>query len=50
MGPEWKMQRVTWYFDFISPYAYFSLQTLERLGSEVELHYEPVLLAGLLNY
>jgi 2-hydroxychromene-2-carboxylate isomerase len=44
------MRRVTWYFDFISPYAYFSLQTLERLGTEVELHYEPVLLAGLLNH
>jgi 2-hydroxychromene-2-carboxylate isomerase len=44
------MRRVTWYFDFISPYAYFSLQTLGRLGTEVELDYQPVLLAGLLNH
>jgi 2-hydroxychromene-2-carboxylate isomerase len=44
------MRSVTWYFDFISPYAYFSLHTLERLGGEVELHYQPVLLAGLLSH
>jgi len=49
-GYESKMRRVTWYFDFISPYAYFSLHTLERLGTEVEVQYEPVLLAGLLNH
>ncbi len=44
------MRRVTWYFDFISPYAYFGLHTLERLGSNVEVQYQPVLLAGLLNH
>lgn len=44
------MQRVTWYFDFISPYAYFGLHTLERLGDGVEVRYQPVLLAGLLNH
>jgi 2-hydroxychromene-2-carboxylate isomerase len=44
------MRRVTWYFDFISPYAYFGLHTLERLGANVEVQYEPVLLAGLLNH
>ena len=44
------MRRVTWFFDFISPYAYFGLHTLERLGSGVEVQYQPVLLAGLLNH
>ena len=44
------MRRVTWYFDFISPYAYFGLHTLERLGRDVEVQYQPVLLAGLLNH
>lgn len=45
------MRRVSWYFDFISPYAYFSLHTLDRLGvDEAELHYRPVLFAGVLNH
>jgi len=44
------MRRVTWYFDFISPYAYFALHTLERLRPDVEVQYQPVLLAGLLNH
>jgi len=44
------MRCVTWYFDFISPYAYFSLHTLARLGAEVELRYQPVLFAGLLSH
>jgi 2-hydroxychromene-2-carboxylate isomerase len=44
------MRRVTWYFDFISPYAYFGLHTLGRLGPDVEVQYQPVLLAGLLSH
>src|SRR4051794_34771677 len=44
------MRCVTWYFDFISPYAYFGLHTLERLGRDVEVQYQPVLLAGLLSH
>lgn len=44
------MRSVTWYFDFVSPYAYFSLHTLERLGGGVELRYQPILLAGLLGH
>jgi 2-hydroxychromene-2-carboxylate isomerase len=48
---EMKMGRVSWYFDFISPYAYFGLHTLERLGvAEAEIDYQPVLLAALLNH
>lgn len=42
--------RVTWYFDFISPFAYFQFEQLERLGAGIEIDYRPILLAGLLNH
>jgi 2-hydroxychromene-2-carboxylate isomerase len=42
--------RVTWYFDFISPYAYLGLHTLGRLPPDTELLLEPILLAGLLKH
>jgi 2-hydroxychromene-2-carboxylate isomerase len=41
---------VTWYFDFISPYAYLGSHTLERLPRGTDVLYEPVLFAGLLNH
>jgi 2-hydroxychromene-2-carboxylate isomerase len=44
------MPRVTWYFDFISPYAYLGLPALERLPEGTGLRYEPILFAGLLNH
>lgn len=44
------MRNVTWYFDFISPYAYFGLHSLSRLGDGVEVHYQPVLFAAVLNH
>jgi len=44
------MHPVTWYFDFVSPYAYFGLHTLKRLPAAAALRYQPVLLAGLLNH
>jgi 2-hydroxychromene-2-carboxylate isomerase len=44
------MARVTWYFDFVSPYAYLALHTLNRLPAGVDLKYQPVLLAGLLDH
>jgi len=44
------MPAVTWYFDFISPYAYFGLHTLKRLPAAANVRYQPVLLAGLLNH
>jgi 2-hydroxychromene-2-carboxylate isomerase len=44
------VRQVNWYFDFISPYAYFGLFELERLGSDVRVDYRPVLFAGLLNH
>lgn len=44
------MRQANWYFDFISPYAYFGLFELERLGRAVRIDYRPVLFAGLLNH
>lgn len=41
---------VTWYFDFISPFAYFQCEQLERLAADVEFEYRPILLAGVLDY
>ena len=43
------MRQANWYFDFISPYAYFALFELDRLGP-VRIDYRPVLLAGLLQH
>ena len=44
------VRQIIWYFDFISPYAYFGLHELERLGAGVRIEYRPVLFAGLLNH
>lgn len=44
------MRRIDWYFDFISPFAYFALPQLARLPADVEVQYRPVLLAGLLKH
>lgn len=41
---------VVWYFDFISPYAYFGLHTLGRLPRGAALQYRPILFAGLLKH
>src|SRR2546430_2896842 len=46
------MQKVDWYFDFVSPYSYICLHRLRELQSQVsvEVSYKPVLFAGLLNH
>jgi 2-hydroxychromene-2-carboxylate isomerase len=44
------MRSVTWYFDFISPFAYFGSHTLGRVGEDVEIRYQPILFAALLNH
>ena len=41
---------VEWYFDFISPYAYFGLHALGRLPEGCRLQYRPILFAGLLKH
>jgi len=42
--------RATWFFDFISPYAYLQLKQFDRLPRELEIEFMPVLFAGLLNH
>ena len=42
------VRRVTWYFDFVSPFSYLCLARLGELPA-VELAYRPVLFAGLLQ-
>ncbi|MCB1043981.1 MAG: 2-hydroxychromene-2-carboxylate isomerase [Acidobacteria bacterium] len=42
------MSRITWYFDFISPFAYLQAVEIDKLGIEVVPR--PVLLAGLLKH
>jgi 2-hydroxychromene-2-carboxylate isomerase len=44
------VRTIKWYFDFISPYAWFGLHGLRRLGEGIRLAYQPVLFAGLLNH
>lgn len=43
------MRRVTWYFDFVSPFSYLCLARLQELPRDVELDYRPVLFAALLQ-
>jgi len=44
------MRRVTWYFDFVSPFSYLCLARLGELPREVEIDLRPVLFAGLLQH
>jgi 2-hydroxychromene-2-carboxylate isomerase len=40
----------SWYFDFISPYAYLQLPRVCALTEGVEIDFKPILFAGLLDY
>ncbi len=44
------MPAVTWYFDFVSPFAYICLHRLKELPPGLAIEYRPVLFAGLLNH
>ena len=44
------MRAATWYFDFVSPFAYICLHRLKELPPAVSIEYRPVLFAGLLNH
>lgn len=46
------MKRITFYFDFISPYAYLAFERLPQVlaGLSHEVRYQPVLLAGMLSH
>lgn len=44
------MQKVDWYFDFISPFAYLQSQRFAELPVSVAINFRPVLFAGLLSH
>ena len=44
------MRTATWYFDFVSPFAYICLHRLQELPADLSIEYRPVLFAGLLNH
>ncbi|PIP78928.1 MAG: 2-hydroxychromene-2-carboxylate isomerase [Gammaproteobacteria bacterium CG22_combo_CG10-13_8_21_14_all_40_8] len=43
-------KQISWYFDFISPFAYLQLEQFKALPHDVVIEYKPVLLAGLLEH
>lgn len=44
------MRKADWYFDFVSPFAYFAWLRLAEFPNDVEIRYRPILLAGLLDH
>lgn len=44
------MRAATWYFDFVSPFAYICLHRMKELPPDLSVEYRPVLFAGLLNH
>ena len=43
-------QRVLWFFDVISPFAYLAWQEMDQLPSDMPVECVPVLFAGILNH
>ena len=41
---------ITWYFDFISPFAYLQQIRFQQFSKEIEIQPKPLLFAGLLNH
>ena len=44
------MKTADWYFDFVSPFAYLSSESLHRLDGRLAITPRPVLFAGLLKH
>lgn len=44
------MTKATWYFDFISPFAYLQTSRFAELPSDLDITIKPVLFAGLLGH
>ncbi|KRB94068.1 2-hydroxychromene-2-carboxylate isomerase [Noviherbaspirillum sp. Root189] len=44
------MQKIDWYFDFISPFAYLQSELLHTLPGDVQIDFKPVLFAALLTH
>jgi 2-hydroxychromene-2-carboxylate isomerase len=41
---------ITWYFDFISPFAYLQQARFNDFPKEIEIQAKPLLFAGLLSH
>jgi 2-hydroxychromene-2-carboxylate isomerase len=44
------MSKASWYFDFISPFAYLQLARFDELPSELVISIKPVVFGGLLKH
>lgn len=44
------MNKLDWYFDFVSPFAYLQIEQFHRLPNNVEINFVPILFAGLLKH
>ncbi len=44
------MKKLDWYFDFISPFSYLQSELLHTLPADVQIHFKPLLFAGLLQH
>jgi 2-hydroxychromene-2-carboxylate isomerase len=44
------MRSATWYFDFISPFAYIGLHRLKELPADLAIEFRPVLFAAMLDH
>jgi 2-hydroxychromene-2-carboxylate isomerase len=44
------MTPATWYFDFVSPYAYLQSRMMQRFAGKAAIAMKPVLFAGLLGH
>jgi 2-hydroxychromene-2-carboxylate isomerase len=44
------MARITWYFDFVSPFSYLQFAAFPTLFQRSDVELKPVLFAGLLNH
>lgn len=44
------MKHATWYFDFVSPYAYLQSRMLHKFAGKAAISMKPVLFAGLLAH
>jgi 2-hydroxychromene-2-carboxylate isomerase len=44
------MRTATWYFDFISPFAYIGLHRMKELPADLAIEFRPVLFAAMLNH
>ena len=44
------MSKATWYFDFISPFAYLQLARFSELPNDINITLKPVVFGSLLGH